>query len=134
MVFSAGWRCVISPIYLIFSINSINTLCFIENSFHLKLPDNTTVANRTGKIFSHFWESDSETESDGKPDNAATAISSDPALYWAKLKRNQLRKNGGDSKKGSLRGSFTTNKGIVTFYSLNVFATLTLHFLTMNVL
>ena len=98
------------------------------------MPDNTTVTTRDGRIFSHFWESGSEEPaSDGKPDNAAPAISSDPALYWAKLKRNQLRKDA-DSKKGSLRGSFTTNKGIVTFYSQNVFATLTLHFLTMNVL
>ena len=132
MVFSVGC-CVISHIYLVSSINSINTLCFIENSFHLKLPDNTSaVATRDGRIFSHFWEA-SDSEADGKPDNAATAISSDPALYWAKLKRNQLRKDA-DNKKGSLSGSFTTNKGIVTFYSQKVFATLTLHFLTMNVL
>ena len=74
---------------------------------------------RHGKIFSHFFGSDSG-EGSKQAEDGSAAISSDPALYWAKLERKEKLRKG--SKKGSLRGSFTTNKGIVTFYRENVFA------------
>ena len=99
-------------IYLIFSINSITASSvltqFRENDFQLKPPpDNTT---RSARIFSFFSDDPPQHEDDDEEE----AISADPALYWAKLKRNSLRKKAGG--KGALKGSFTTNKGIVTSY------------------
>ena len=53
-------------------------------------------------MFSTFFDNSDETEDADAA--GAEAISSDPALYWAKLKRHKSRR-----KNGALRGSYTGN-------------------------
>ena len=72
--------------------------------------------SRNPRIFSTFFPEEISSHNDELDDEVQ--MSADPALYWAQLKRNSLRKKG--SKKGSLKGSFTTNKGIVTFHMMEI--------------
>ena len=107
----------------ILTTSSTLSLQFIENDFELKVPQIevqthnqsqvlTNTVSRNPRIFSTFFSEQINSNSDEVDDEVP--MSADPALYWAKLKRNSLR------KKGSLKGSFTTNKGIVTFYMIKI--------------
>ena len=109
--------------HLILAITTTLSLQFIENDFELKVPEIeiqthnqnqvlTDSVSRNPRIFSTFFSEEISSNSDEVDDEVP--MSADPALYWAKLKRNSLR------KKGSLKGSFTTNKGIVSFYMIKI--------------
>ena len=87
----------------------ISGLQFVPTDYQLKVPASSSGTHRAGRILEYFF---ADTEED--KEEAGAAVSSDPALYWAKLKRNSSRKK---TKKGSLKGSLTANKGIVVFLS-----------------
>ena len=87
----------------------ISGLQFVPTDYQLKVPASSSGTHRAGRILEYFF---TDTEED--KEEAGAAVSSDPALYWAKLKRNSSRKK---TKKGSLKGSLTANKGIVVFPS-----------------
>ena len=53
-------------------------------------------------MFSTFFDNSDETNAD----EDAAAVSADPALYWAKLKRHKTRK-----KNGALVGSYAAHNG-----------------------
>lgn len=87
----------------------ISGLQFVPTDYQLKVPASSSGRHRAGRILEYFFADTEEDE-----DEEAAAVSSDPALYWAKLKRNSSRRK---TKKGSLKGSLTANKGIVVFPS-----------------
>ena len=108
----------------IFTDHTSLSLQFIENGFKLVVPQiepqthyqEGEAVSRNPRIFSTFFPEEISSHNDELDDEVQ--MSADPALYWAQLKRNSLRKKG--SKKGSLKGSFTTNKGIVTFHMMEI--------------
>ena len=89
----------------IVQFNGVLTYKFVDSDFKLKTPAH--FRQKKGFPFSNL---DEESE-----DEDAALISSDPALYWAKMKRKSLRRNR-TRKKGTLNGSFSTNKGNIHFY------------------
>jgi len=80
----------------------ISGLQFVPTDYQLKVPASSSGTHRAGRILEYFFADTEEDE-----DEEAAAVSSDPALYWAKLKRNSSRRK---TKKGSLKGSLTANK------------------------
>ena len=86
-------------------VTTITGLQFVQSSqFQLKLAqDNlgSSSHSRGPRIFSTFFDDSDETS-----DEDAAAISADPALYWAKRKRNMTRR-----KNGALRGSYAASNG-----------------------
>ena len=88
-------------------LTTITGLQFVQSSqFQLKLAqdiqqDSSDHSRGRRQIFSTFFDNSDETKED---EDAAAAISADPALYWAKLKRHKTRK-----KNGALRGSYAAH-------------------------
>ena len=101
-------------------VTTITGLQFVQSSqFQLKLAQDIPgpSQSRGRRIFSTFFDNSDETQEED-----AAAISADPALYWAKLKRNKARK-----KNGALRGSYAASHGRYLKYSeveKNLFVTL----------
>ena len=89
-------------------LTTITGLQFVQSSqFQLKLAQDIQGSSDHSRgrrqIFSTFFDNSDETKED---EDAAAAISADPALYWAKLKRHKTRK-----KNGALRGSYAAHNG-----------------------
>ena len=101
-------------------VTTITGLQFVQSSqFQLKLAQDIPgpSQSRGRRIFSTFFDNSDETQEED-----AAAISADPALYWAKLKRNKARK-----KNAALRGSYAASHGRYLKYSeveKNLFVTL----------
>ena len=88
-------------------LTTITGLQFVQSSqFQLKLAQDIQGSSDHSRgrrqIFSTFFDNSDETNED----EDAAAISADPALYWAKLKRHKTRR-----KNGALRGSYAANYG-----------------------
>ena len=88
-------------------LTTITGLQFVQSSqFQLKLAQDIQQGSSDHsrgrrQIFSTFFDNSDEAK---EGEDAAAAISADPALYWAKLKRHKTRK-----KNGALRGSYAAH-------------------------